>query len=75
MPMDVNISDRESTFVTASAVRSRAALGKLKILLLWVLGPAALRRDLFVCGAGVTIAMAEIRDVFSEKNNSPDRSS
>lgn len=65
MPVYFNISDRASKWIAASAVRRHATLLKLALLLLAALGPAVHADELYiVCGAGVTIAMADIRDVF-----------
>jgi hypothetical protein len=65
MPFSINVSDRKSTCVAASPVRRRAGLLKLAILWLAALGPAVHADELYVvCGASVTLAMADIRDVF-----------
>jgi hypothetical protein len=63
--MYINISDRKSTIAATSPFLRRARLPLLAILFAagWI--PAAHAGDIYVaCSAGVTLTMADIRDVF-----------
>jgi hypothetical protein len=63
--MNINISDRKSTFAATSPLLRRARLPLLAILLVAGWAPLAHAGDIYVvCSAGVTLTMADIRDVF-----------
>ncbi len=65
MPAHIHISDRKSKRVAAFPLRRRAGLLRLAFLWLAALSPVAHADDLYVvCASSVTLAMADIRDVF-----------
>ena len=63
--MYINVKDRRSTRIAASPARRRTGLPLLAMLLVAAWTPVARAGDIYiVCSAGVTLTMADIRDVF-----------